>query len=817
MVSGDDSDAAHAPTAVATPGDTPTAESVTPLPRASRPQLEIGEHLGERYTVREFLGAGGMGAVYRAFDATLGEDIALKVMRGADAARMRDEVRLAQRVTHRNVCRTYDLEEAGDRHFVKMEYIAGETLAARLARDGKLPVAEAVRIARGVASGLAAAHAEGIVHRDLKPGNVMLAGDRVVLMDFGLALRPGADETDRSGTPGYMSPEQLAGRAVDERSDLYALGCVLWDMLTAKRVAGSTEVREIRPETPRWLAAAVHELLSLDPSRRRRGERLLARGPRSWKLAAGSATAIVAAGVVIWQLWPPPARAEWSADIRQLGSPIDDRSTGVSFSPDGKLFAYDASRDGHSFVFTEPVGGGSATRVTPLDCMNPRWSRDGSQLWAACERDGKPHVFSIPLFGADPTDHGIGKLGTPCGGDTALILTVVSGNRLMRRDPAGMDIEIAKGHLPDSLEEAACDDGGTRIAYVLGNPGALWLREGSAEREIARDVEDVRFVPGGRSLVYSQRQLDQTTDLLELVLATKTVYRLTSGSHSHGADVAPDGSSLVYVDDLGKTVLFEQTAAGRTERALDAKNLEDPAISPDGRYLVADDRIAQKIVLIDLVDGSMRQLASGHSPVFASDGKKVVYLSKDRPEAVQYAPLDPKAPIPEPAVFSKPVVGAFDAHDGLHVEVDTSERDKAWVRRNDGEIVVEEGADGLVVPARVGGWRMVREPRDDGITWNVVAPDHDLGEGDLVVDAIAGWPTWLGEHELAYCAKDGCYRFDVKAQQVLESVMFEHDRDPAHPVVAAPDGKRFYGLDEVPRFVRKQIANFGARPGAPRR
>src|SRR5439155_23897612 len=147
-----------------------------------------------------------------------------------------DETRLAQKVTHPSVCRTYDLEEIAGHLLVKMEYVAGDTLTARLSATGRFAIDEAVRIARAIADGLAAAHEQGIVHRDLKPSNVMLSRNRVVLMDFGIARRIASASGKTAGTLGYMAPEQIANLTVDGRADLYALGCVLYAMLTGEQV-----------------------------------------------------------------------------------------------------------------------------------------------------------------------------------------------------------------------------------------------------------------------------------------------------------------------------------------------------------------------------------------------------------------------------------------------------------------------------------------------------------------------------------------------------------------------------------------------------
>jgi serine/threonine-protein kinase len=201
-----------------------------------------GTVLGQRYRIVHLLGRGGMGEVYRADDLLLGQPVALKFLPAAATAnasalnRFRNEVRTARQVSHPNVCRVYDIGEADGLTYLSMEYVDGEDLASLLRRIGKLPQDKALEIARQLCAGLAAAHDRGVIHRDLKPANIMLDGrGHVRITDFGIAGVAVQIRDVRSGTPAYMSPEQLAGKEVTPLSDIYALGIVLCELLTGKR------------------------------------------------------------------------------------------------------------------------------------------------------------------------------------------------------------------------------------------------------------------------------------------------------------------------------------------------------------------------------------------------------------------------------------------------------------------------------------------------------------------------------------------------------------------------------------------------------
>lgn len=224
---------------------------------SSTPDIDHGRFapgavIGERYRIIGLLGRGGMGEVFRADDLRLGQAVALKflpVSLERDPVRLaqfHNEVRTARQVSHSNVCRVYDIGEANGQHFLTMEYVDGEDLSSLLRRIGRLPEDKALQIARQICAGLHAAHERGVLHRDLKPANIMLDREgRVRITDFSLAAAAGAIEDVRAGTPAYMAPEQLAGREVTVRSDIYALGLVLYELFTGRRALDAKTVPEL--------------------------------------------------------------------------------------------------------------------------------------------------------------------------------------------------------------------------------------------------------------------------------------------------------------------------------------------------------------------------------------------------------------------------------------------------------------------------------------------------------------------------------------------------------------------------------------------
>ncbi|MCE9577052.1 MAG: protein kinase [Deltaproteobacteria bacterium] len=317
----------------------------------------VGGAIASRYRILDLLGAGGMGTVFRARDEVLGEPVAVKVMNrdlAQDAPsleRFRREVRLARRVSHRNVARVFDIGDHDGEPFLVMELIDGESLATELKR-GPMAIARIVDVATAVCAGLGAAHEAGVIHRDLKPENVLVGRDgRIVIGDFGVA-RPVASSATTEwgvvlGTPWYMAPEQLEGAAdLDHRADLWALGVMLYEMIAGVRpYPGDTmgaialaqtrgpqfELRAVRADAPPALIAAT--LRCLDRARERRfanaadvARAITQVGAATTRPTTGAGTAAVVTLAVL------PLRAE-PGDAALADGLLDDLIDTLSMTP----------------------------------------------------------------------------------------------------------------------------------------------------------------------------------------------------------------------------------------------------------------------------------------------------------------------------------------------------------------------------------------------------------------------------------------------------------------------------------------------------
>src|SRR6266478_4914887 len=292
----------------ATPEGWSISNTRAPAPALPHGEFAPGTVLGDRYEILALLGQGGMGAVYKARDTELDRLVALKIIRPELTTnpeilkRFKQELILARQVTHRNVIRIFDLGQADGFKFITMEYLEGQDLRAVLRERGKLAPEEAAKIILQICRALEVAHGEGVIHRDLKPQNIMLdANGRAYVMDFGIARSaylPGMTQTGALvGTPEYMSPEQAKGEKLDERSDLFSLGVILYELLIGrspyysdtplatlwKRIQEKAKpLSEIDPTIPKPLSDIVAKALEIEPENRFQTAQEFAQHLESW-------------------------------------------------------------------------------------------------------------------------------------------------------------------------------------------------------------------------------------------------------------------------------------------------------------------------------------------------------------------------------------------------------------------------------------------------------------------------------------------------------------------------------------------------------
>jgi serine/threonine protein kinase/Tol biopolymer transport system component len=438
------------------------------------PPAALSGHTLGAYHLRSLLGAGGMGEVYRARDTKLGRDVAIKILPRAVTsdpdrlARFEREARMLAALNHPNICAIYGLEEADDLHFLILELVDGETLSQKLAKlpvlddqASGLPVDEALTLARQVAEALEVAHEKGIVHRDLKPANVAITPDGVVkVLDFGLA-KPASDDARRSdpiggtregvilGTAAYMSPQQARGQVVDKRADIWAFGCVLYEMLTGRvAFAGETvsdTIGKILEREPDWSAlpaatpAAIRRLLrrclAKDPKQRLRDigdvrieidtiddavpevADVTVKPPSSARSRATwlpwVALVALAAGVGVWEarrtvtpLENPLANARFTRFADWEGT-----EGGAEISPDGKFVAFLADKAGEFDIWLSQVGTGDFRNLTKdIRALQPSFatfrkigfSCDGTEISFSFDNGPSMAQMMVPLMGGAP-------------------------------------------------------------------------------------------------------------------------------------------------------------------------------------------------------------------------------------------------------------------------------------------------------------------------------------------------------------------------------------------------------------------------------
>jgi serine/threonine protein kinase len=693
----------------------------TPAMRDMTVTQTTGAFLGRQfgpYRIVSPLGAGGMGEVYRAHDSKLGRDVALKTLPQEFArdperlARLRREARTLAALNHPNIAAIYGLEQSGDVDCLVLELVEGETLR------GPLPIAKALDYARQVAEALEAAHDKGIVHRDLKPANVQVTPQgKVKVLDFGLAKAIWGTEGDQDlsqlatgtgvetlagrivGTPGYMSPEQARGKAVDKRTDIWAFGCLLYELLAGQRAfPGETipdTIAAVLAREPDWQAlpartpAKIRELLQQslqkDAGRRpnsmaevRRTIEQAQRGSKRWQVvAAATAVAILVIGAAFWLRRPvrPLDRSEWA----QL-TKFPDSVTQPALSPDGRMLAFirgESTFFGPGQVYVKILPNGEPVQLThdSFDKMSPAFSPDGSRIaytivdpqfhwdtWVVPVLAGEPQLLlknASGLVWTDPRQLMFSemRMGVHMAVVTAEQSRTGQRNvyvppdepRMAHRSYLSPDaksvllVEMDNDHLWERCRVVPAD--GSSEGHKVGPPGGgctsgTWSRDGKWMYLTSNAV--------GANHIWRQRFPDGRPE------------QITSGpTEEEGIAMAPDGRSFVTAMALQNASLWVHDARGERQIALEG-NGANPKFTPDGKklcYLIKRESPSEfefyrdpgELRVADLESGRSEPVAPGFQALdydISADGQQVVMETADREGKPQLwlAPLDRNSP-----------------------------------------------------------------------------------------------------------------------------------------------------------------------------
>ena len=657
------------------------------------------------YEILEPLGQGGMGAVYRARDSRLRRDVALKVVHAHlldtdHVDRFRREARALAALGHPNVANVYELGEVDGTTFIVMELVPGETLAGRIAA-GRLAVSEVLRIALQVAAALEAVHDRGIIHRDLKPANIKLTSEGVVkVLDFGLAKEtPDADhavtavtatvvtrEGVIAGTAAYMSPEQTRGHVVDRRTDIWAFGCVVYEMLTGRpafAAATTADViaavierevdwRAIPADAPQAVQRVLRRCLQRDVKQRLRdiGDARLELEDAMTRPHAADAvrvrgrtralaiTGLLAAGAMAGALAalamrePPDAATPPVRFIVPVSpaAPLGGFDfPSVVLSPDGTQLVYVASRGGRTQLFLRPLNGIDAAPIAgTANAAGPFFSPDSQ--WIAFFADGR--LKKVPVAGGTPVtlcEAPVG-LGGSWSADDVIVFAAATGSGLSQVSAAGGTpqrltmLDVAQGEFSHRWPEWLPD--GETVLYTVGTSGSwsdaqiVAQSAASGRRSIlVRGGTNPHYLPTG-SLIYAQngRIMRVPFNLTDLTVGGSPVAVLDNVLQS------ADGAAQLSVARSGSAV-FVTGALDADQRRLVSVGRDgvsapfaappgsytSPRASPDGRkLLVAMDVPAQDLWVYDMMSGGTDQLTFGAgaaSPVWSRDAQQAAFTS----------------------------------------------------------------------------------------------------------------------------------------------------------------------------------------------
>ncbi len=620
------------------------------------------------YEITGAIGAGGMGQVYEAHDTKLGRDVAIKVLPEAFAhdperlARFQREAKMLAALNHPNIATIYGLEQSNGTSYLVMELVSGETLAERVKREGAIPAEEALTIGKQIAEALEAAHEKGIIHRDLKPANVKVTPEgKVKVLDFGLAKAfsgdASSDDPSNSptlsmaatmhgvilGTAAYMSPEQARGKAVDKRTDIWAFGCVLYELLAGKPAFTGEDTTEILAAVvmkepafdalPAKIPSAIRTLLGrcLRKDRRQRisdatdvrieiedaiaapkdsgATEAVPASTSKLLLAVAAATTIIAV-ITSWALWRSTRPIEQA--LRPLVRLEVDLGPGVSLgsqlgsqagadaiiSPDGTRMVYVSKRG----LFTRRLDQSNATELAGTQgAFAPFFSPDGQ--WVAFFAAGRLKKISVEGGAAIPLcDTGGGNDRGGSWGDDGNIIVTLTANGALSRIPSA-------GGTPTPVTELAQGEASHRWPQILPGGNAVLFTASTLSPGVDGNIEVMsladhrrktlqrggtfgRYLPSGH-LVYMSRgtifAVPFDLEKLEVRGTPSPVLDQVSYSIFGSAQFAfsRDGT-LVYRSAGGNGLLTAQwlDGAGKTQPLLAKPGVYSrPRLSPDGRRL----------------------------------------------------------------------------------------------------------------------------------------------------------------------------------------------------------------------------------------
>lgn len=599
-------------------------------PYSYRLHITTGTRIGAYEIVGE-LGAGGMGNVYRATDPRLGREIAIKALPhdlahdSAALARFEREARFLAALNHSNIAAIYGIEEQSGERFLVLELVRGESLDALLAR-GPLPLDQALRMAIEIASALEAAHEAGIVHRDLKPSNVRITPEgHVKLLDFGIAkhLAPVIDVSKAAtmandltragsvvGTPAYMSPEQIRGAEVDRRSDIWAFGCLLFEMLTGRRAfnghnyieladairSGESDWSALPKSTPERLRRLTARCLKKDPHERLHdigdarveleeiaAERAGGRArkiPRLMFVALIAAAAAITAGLMLSRRPSPALPSSTAAPKLTQLTFAEGVEEFPAWSPDGASIVYSADVAGIRKLFIRKIGSNETQQLTKgdHDDLQSAWSADGRHIVFVRARDTKRRLEPGDVFNFYD-------------GSAADLWSIDLQSRRESR--------LVEGAFYPSISP---DGKSIAVDASWAGPRRIWIVDGRGQnpQQVTSDSSEAvahmlpNWSPDGKKIVY--QRIERTKfDVSVVDIATRTSVAVTNDNFREVNPVwAHDGNSIYFSSDRGGGINLWRIAVGADNKpngppqqlTRGAGQDVEIAMAPDGKRLV---------------------------------------------------------------------------------------------------------------------------------------------------------------------------------------------------------------------------------------